>query len=252
MLFSSRHGLFSWTPAVWLGVLGTLLYVRRNRWWAVPALLTFAIWSGSMAARTTGPAGWAFGGRRFTSALAAFAPGFATALLGPAAPLVVLAPAVALAIGWNTLLMTQFQRDLVPKDEAVRFDMMVRQQADSRQGRRYLYPFAFPANVWFAWREGLPVDKYDLLGAEPLAPRDVSAAERLGLAVSDRRLGRRRGRSLRFRHYLNGAAGTILVPLDVPAMSSSCSTSKRAPRGPRAAARRRSAWRSTIASSGTS
>jgi hypothetical protein len=34
----------------------------------------------------------------------------------------------------------------------------------------YWYPFSFPANVWFAWREGVPVDKYDVLSPETPGP----------------------------------------------------------------------------------
>jgi hypothetical protein len=217
VLFSSRHGLFSWTPAVWLGVLGTLLYVRRNRWWAIPALVTFAImvWLNGSARDWSG--GWAFGGRRFTSALAALAPGFAAALdWARRHPLVVLVPAVAVTIGWNTLLMTQFQRDLVPKDEAVRFDKMVRQQADLYVKPPYFYPFAFPANVWFAWREGLPIDKYDLLGAEPFHREMYLPLNEWGSRFLTGGWDDGAGDRFGSRHYLNGATGTILVPLDVP------------------------------------
>jgi hypothetical protein len=217
VLFSSRHGLFSWTPAVWLGVLGTLLYMRRNRWWAVPALLTFVIMVWLNGSARDWSAGWAFGGRRFTSALAALAPGFAAALdWARRRPLVVLVPAVAFAVGWNALLMTQFQRDLVPKDEAVRFDRMVRQQTDLYVKPPYFYPFAFPANVWFAWREGLPIDKYDLLGAEPFHREMYLPLNEWGSRFLTGGWDDGAGDRFGSRHYLNGASGTILVPLDVP------------------------------------
>jgi hypothetical protein len=44
---------------------------------------------------------------------------------------------------------------------------MVRQQADLHARTTPFYPFAFPANLWFAWREGVPVDRYDVLALEP-------------------------------------------------------------------------------------
>jgi hypothetical protein len=217
VLFSSRHGLFAWTPAVWIGVFGTLLYVRRNRWWAIPALITFAIMVWLNGSARDWAAGWAFGGRRFTSALAALAPGFAAALdWARRRPLVVLGPAVAAAVGWNTLLMTQFQRGLVPRDEAVRFDTLVRQQTDLYVKPPYFYPFAFPANVWFSWREGLPVDKYDLLGAEPLHREMYLPLNEWGSRFLTGGWDDGAGDRFGSRYYLNGATGTILVPLDVP------------------------------------
>ncbi len=47
---------------------------------------------------------------------------------------------------------------------------MVRQQADLHTRPPYAYLFAFPANAWFAWREGVPVDAYDRLS--PDVPRE--------------------------------------------------------------------------------
>ena len=217
VLFSSRHGLFAWTPAVWIGVLGTLLHVRRNRWWAMSALIAFAIMVWVNGSAVDWAAGSAFGGRRFTSVLPALAPGFAAAIdWVRRRPLVVIGPAVAMIVGWNVLLMTQFQQDLVPKDEAVRFDKMVRQQTDLYLKPPYFYPFAFPANVWFAWREGLPVDKYDLLGAEPLYRKMYLPLNEWGSRFLTGGWDDGAGDRFGSRHYLNGATGTILVPLDVP------------------------------------
>jgi hypothetical protein len=59
---------------------------------------------------------------------------------------------------------------MLPKDEPVAFGRIVRQQAELHTRSPYWYPFAFPANVWFAWREGVPVDKYDVLSPETPGP----------------------------------------------------------------------------------
>jgi hypothetical protein len=131
-------------------------------------------------------------------------------------PMAVLAPVAALAIAWNLLLMTQYQRQMLPKDETVRFDTLVRQQAQLAVEPPLFYPFAFPANVLFAWRERLPVDKYDLLGSEPLR-RDMY------LPLND--WGARflldgwlngAGDAFGSAHFLAAPSATILVPLDVP------------------------------------
>jgi hypothetical protein len=218
VLFSSQHGLLSWTPVVWAGLVGTIFYVRRNPWWAVPALAVFVMmtWLNGSARDWSG--GWAFGGRRFTSALAAFAPGFAMALdWGRRRPLVLLTPIIALAIGWNLLFMQQYNRGMLPRDEAIRFDTMIRNQAEVYVKPPYLYPFAFPANVWFAWREGLPIDRYDLLGAEALRKEMYLPLNAWGARFLMGGWDDGAGDPFGSRHYLNGEAGTILVPLDVPA-----------------------------------
>jgi hypothetical protein len=217
VLFSSRHGLLSWTPFVWVALAGTIAYVRRRPLWAVPALVAFValVWTNGSAHDWAG--GWAFGGRRFTSVLAAFAPGVAVALVAASRrPMVLIGLAAAAVIGWNALLMLQYQQQLIPRDETVRFDALVRQQAELATRPPFFYPFAFPANLWFAWREGLPVDRYDLLGSEPL--RVV-----MYLPLNDwgeRFLmdGWQNGAGDRFgsAHFLVAQRGTILVPLDVP------------------------------------
>ena len=217
VLFSSRHGLMSWTPIVWVALAGTIAYAWRQPLWALPAIVAFMIlvWTNGSAHDWSG--GWAYGGRRFTSVLAAFTPGVAMALYGIyRRPLLLIAPAAVVIVGWNALLMTQYQRQLLPRDETVRFDTLVRQQADLLVKPPFLYPFAFPANVWFAWREGLPVDRYDLLGSEPLR-REMYLplndwSERFMLDGWANGAGDASGSA----HFLVGPSGTILVPLDVP------------------------------------
>lgn len=217
VLFSSRHGLFSWTPFVWIALVGTVAYARRRPLWAIPALIAFIAltWTNGSAHDWAG--GWAFGGRRFTSVLAAFAPGVAVAIAAAyRRPLLVIAPCVAAIVGWNALLMTQYQRGLLPRDEAVSFDAMVRQQAQLATAPPLFYPFGFPANVWFAWREHLPIDRYDLLGSEPLHREMYLPLNDWG----ERFLldGWQNGAGDQFgsRHYLVAPSGTIVVPLDVP------------------------------------
>jgi hypothetical protein len=217
VLFSSRHGLMSWTPIVWVALVGTIAYARRRPLWALPAIVAFIllVWTNGSAHDWSG--GWAYGGRRFTSVLAAFAPGIATALLWIyRRPLVLVAPAAACVIGWNALLMTQYQRQMLPRDEAVRFDSLVRQQADLVTTPPFFYPFAFPANVLFAWREGLPVDRYDLLGSEPLRREMYLPLNDWGARFLLDGWQNGAGDASGSAHFLAAQRGTILVPLDVP------------------------------------
>jgi hypothetical protein len=78
---------------------------------------------------------------------------------------------VAAALVWNYWLMVQYTIGLVPKDAAISFRALVRQQADVHTRPPYVYPFAFPANIFFAWRERLPIDRYELLAFEPRRER---------------------------------------------------------------------------------
>ncbi len=171
-LFSSWHGLFSWTPVVYLAALGTLGYLRREWHWATSAIVVLLLTAWVNGATQDWAAGWSFGGRRFASVLVLLAPGLALAIEWCLRrPLVALAPAIVAALWWNHLLMVQYTTGMLPKDEPVSFGRLVRQQSEVVTDTPYVYPFAFPANVWFAWRHGLPLDKYDELSAvTPQAP----------------------------------------------------------------------------------
>lgn len=200
---------------MWLALLGTVLYIRRAPLWAVPAILTFAalVWVNGSAHDWS--SGWAFGGRRLTSALAALAPGFALMLAWfRRHPFALIVPAILGVVGWNGLLMTQYTRHMIPRDETVRFDTLIRQQVDLYLKPPYWYPFAFPANVWFAWREDLPVDRYDLLGSEPLRREMYLPLNDWGARFLLDGWTSGGGDSFGLRHFLNAPSGTILVPRD--------------------------------------
>ncbi len=66
--------------------------------------------------------------------------------------------------------MVQYTSGMLPKDEPVAFSRLVRQQGDVATRAPYAYPFAFPANAWFAWRHDLPIDKYDVLAPVAIGP----------------------------------------------------------------------------------
>lgn len=166
-LFSSWHGFFSWTPVAYVAALGTLAYVGREWRWASAGLAVLLLTAWINGATQDWAGGWSFGGRRFSSVLVLLAPGLALVVEAVVRrPLVAVAPLVVAALWWNHLLMVQYTAGLLPKDEPVSFGRIVRQQAELHTRPPYAYPFAFPANAWFAWREGLPIEKYDLLSPE--------------------------------------------------------------------------------------
>jgi hypothetical protein len=169
VLFSSRRGFLSWTPAVYLAVAGTVFYLRHRRDWAFAALASvmFAAWL--VGSSETWQAEPVSATRPLIALLPFLGPGLACLLeLLRRRPVLALVPLVALPLIWNYLLMVQYTIGLLPKDEPISFARMVRQQADLQVRTMPLYPFSFPANLWFSWREGVPVDRYDSLGMEPL------------------------------------------------------------------------------------
>lgn len=165
-LFSSTAGLLALTPLAYVAVIGLIAGGRRDpdavcALGLVAVLIAFAVWL--PPAGTDGR--FAHG---LTPALAVLAPGLAMAVdRMRRRPWAAVASIAAAVIAWNYWLMVQYTIGTVPKDGPVSFAALVRQQADVHTRPPYVYPFAFPANAWFAWREGLPVDRYETLAFEP-------------------------------------------------------------------------------------
>jgi hypothetical protein len=217
-LFSSWHGFLSWSPVAYAAVIGTFAYLRREWRWAASGLVILFLTAWINGATQDWAGGWSFGGRRYSSALVMLAPGLAMVIeFALRRPLVALAPVVAAALWWNHLLMVQYTAGMLPKDEPVSFGRIVRQQAELQTRHPYWYPFAFPANVWFAWREGVPVDKYDVLSPE--TPKEAFSlafdriAERFLLSGWDVPGGDDWGSCW----WIGGTPATLAVPLDLPA-----------------------------------
>jgi hypothetical protein len=217
VLFSSWHGFLSWTPVVYVATVGTFMYLRRDRAWSLMALAVLFASAWAVGASESWLREPAFGARPLIAVLVVLAPGLAYLIeTARARPVLALVPLVAAALVWNYLLMVQYTIGLLPKDEPVSFARLVRQQADLQARTSPLYPFAFPANVWFAWREGVPVDRYDLLALEPRP----SSPDILFDRSSDRFLlegwdaptaeGDERG------WWMGGARASVAVPMTLP------------------------------------
>lgn len=216
-LFSSWHGFFSWTPVVYLAALGTVAYLRRDWRWAAPALAVLFVTAWVNGATQDWAGGWSFGGRRFTSVVVLLAPGLALLLEALVTrPLLALAPVVAGALWWNHLLMVQYTAGMLPKDEPVSFARMVRQQGDVAASAPFVYPFAFPANAWFAWRTGLPVAKYDVLGPERPRPSFTTTFDRTVEKFLLERWEAPAGDDWGSAWWLGGTPATMTVPLALP------------------------------------
>lgn len=166
-LFSSRHGLLSWTPLLWAGYLGFAPLLRRRARLAAPLLVPLVLMTYVNMCSGDWWAGGSFSNRRFDSLLPVFAPAVAAALdaaLGFARRHATLAlwglglPAAA----WNLALAAQLDRGLIPRDDTVAFERLA--ENNWRVGfERLGSPPTWPASWIFAARHARPAGHYDAL-----------------------------------------------------------------------------------------
>ena len=168
LLFSSRNGLFAWTPAAALGVLGLILFARRRPGPGLALLLTLAFGTYLLAASYGWHAAWSFGSRRQTEAFPIIVLGLcASAAFLLARPVVLGSLALASLVTWNLLLTSQVRRGEIPRDATFSFARAA-QRAVRRVYETVGHPPSFPATLAFAHRYGVSPDRLDLLlGREP-------------------------------------------------------------------------------------
>ncbi len=169
VLFSSRHGLLSWAPVLWLALAGIPRFVRRT-----PAL------GGALAVSTLVAlyvnasvfdwwAGASFGSRRFDGALVFFALGLAASIEW-VIPRVERRPLAAVSLFlapfalWNFLLMGVYFGGAIPPDGPASFQQAAADGVELLY-RRTGYPFSWPGAVRDLLVHGRPLAVYDLAGS---------------------------------------------------------------------------------------
>jgi hypothetical protein len=170
VLFSPRHGLFSWSPFLYVAVAGLVLWLRRSPAKALAAVVVFLL----CARLNAGVADWwggsSFGGRRFDIALPLL--GVATALFFQWIASVV-ARRPALALGgivatfalWNALLVSSFRSGAWDYSGPVTFEEMGR-GASGVIDRSIGSPFSLPGALWERIRRGRALTDYESLFTE--------------------------------------------------------------------------------------
>jgi hypothetical protein len=160
VLFSPRHGLFSWSPLLYVGLAGLAAFAVRQPLRGLAALAFLA----ALARVNAGVADWwggaAFGARRFDGALPLFGLGLALALgalarLARRHPLTLPAALLAGFVAWNLLLAAQWRSGAWDYAEPVTFEEMGK-GAVSLVDRTIGSPFSLPASL-AAWLRGGPV-----------------------------------------------------------------------------------------------
>ena len=167
-LFSSRHGLLSWTPVLWLGYIGLLpLLYRRRSWslWAMGLSLVLMTYVNMVVADWW--AGGSYSNRRFDSALPVLALGIAFSAQKiyewiRCYPAIVVTGLLCFFPLWNLILMEQYREYRIHPENMVSFSRIT-SDATEFVLEKVGYPFAWPVNWWFTWKNDISFDHYDLL-----------------------------------------------------------------------------------------
>jgi hypothetical protein len=164
--FSSRHGLFSWTPVVYPAVLGWILLYKKDRQLAGIIAVTFLVMTYANSVISDWWAGWGFGMRRFDGFLLPFTIGlgalldFAVARYKRIVPAIVLL--LSLTVLFNFYLLKLVRSGAIHRGGPVNFAYIFPRQATPLYSKTG-YPFSFPANWLFSLRYGLSPARYDTL-----------------------------------------------------------------------------------------
>ncbi len=224
-LFSSRHGLLSWTPLLWAGFLGYGPLLRRRPTLAAPLLVPLTLMTYLNMCSGDWWAGGSFSNRRFDSLLAPFALGIAACLeLG--AELLRRRPQVALALlalpvtVWNAGLWEQVRRGWVSREHGVAFPRLygntARLVADAAGS-----PSTWPASWIFAAQQRRPPGQYDRLVGRYLFYRqnNLGGLVDLGQPGDESMLGEGWGEAeeqFATRGRRTNGTARVFAPLDVP------------------------------------
>ncbi|MCD6451379.1 MAG: glycosyltransferase family 39 protein [Acidobacteria bacterium] len=191
VLFSSRHGLLSWTPLIYLALIGIFLFYPRDRKLTLLLAIPFLgmLWVNSAA--TNWWAGGSFGDRRFICSSLFFAIGLASFIEALIRFIRKRSTEIAFTIIVlfmlsNILLATLFATFVIPRESSVSFSFL----AGRKIGLLYRfigYPFSFPLTLYFSLKTGLSPARCDLLfGNWLLQPGKRFGRARIDFGKNDR------------------------------------------------------------------
>jgi hypothetical protein len=224
-LFSSRHGLLSWTPVLWAGFLGFLPLWRTRPALALPLALPVLVTTYVNACSGDWWAGGSFSNRRFDGLLPAFACALAAAIewLRRALrrhPQAALALPVLPLLAWHGAVAEAARRGALPERDTVVFPR-VAGAAAAVVADLAGSPPTWPASWVFAARHDLPAARYDLLVGRYLFYRQNNLGGRIAIGTPgdevmlDGAWGGRLEHEGAPARALEGRA-RLFAPLDVP------------------------------------
>jgi hypothetical protein len=224
-LFSSRHGLFSWTPVFWLCFAGLAMLTRKHPrrfaiLWAPVVIVTYVNAS-------TGDwwGGGAYSGRRFDSLLPIFALGLA-AFLQAAAEFVRRRPGALLAglvlggAAWNFTFVRALHAGNGVKSSPLSFEARAHISARALS-RDVGFPTTWPASWIFAARYDTSPAAFDLSAGKYLFYRQNNLGGIVDVGsdgddalILDGFSGRKLDGPSTYRTF--GAPARLIVSLDLP------------------------------------
>jgi hypothetical protein len=217
VLFSPHHGLFSWSPLLYLGAVGLVLFAVREPWRGLAAFAFLLVLTRTNAGVGDWWGGSAFGGRRFESALPLFGLGLALAVgrgaeLSRRHPLVLPSLVVLVFVGFNLLVAAQYKSGAISYSDPVSFEEMGR-AAVSAVHHVVGSPFSLPGAL-LAWlRTGrAPADYESLYMRRPHARWTLRMGEGDRLFLEDGWGPPRAEEGTAFRSIVRESAG-LVAPL---------------------------------------
>lgn len=132
LMFSARHGLFTWTPLYLAAVLGWLLWARRDAWTAGLMIAVFALAVAVNGAMQDWWGSESFGQRRMLGLTPLFALGLGETLAFlRRRPLLLPAMALVALVGWNLQFAYIFNSEmLATRTQAVSLDRLAATQVE--------------------------------------------------------------------------------------------------------------------------
>jgi hypothetical protein len=127
VLFSSRHGLLSWTPLVVFGLAGLVLLYRKDKVLTLALTIAFLLQLYMVSCWPHWHQGASFGGRMFISCSAAFVLGLAAFVdwLSNHVSLRWLVLVGGLFVLWNYVLLYQYGTGMIPRHDAVYWSQVI-------------------------------------------------------------------------------------------------------------------------------
>lgn len=114
VLFSSRHGFFSWTPAMLLSFLGFFFWIRNDRLISMSLFAAFVLQIYLNGAADDWYGGAAFGYRRLIEILPVLAISLGFMLERFSSKRIFICAASIVFVTWNFLFLIQYNRLLIP------------------------------------------------------------------------------------------------------------------------------------------
>ncbi|MFB3896567.1 MAG: hypothetical protein ACE14V_09725 [bacterium] len=172
LLFSTRNGLFTWSPLAMLGTIGFIFFYKKDTWLTGYLWLSFAVmvYVNSSVADWWGGGG--FGMRRFDGFIILFSLGIATLIAKfkmwiQKYPITVIGIMLLAFISWNFALIRQYSNRQISPGDTVSWKNVTNNQIQYIS-RKLGYPFSYPANLWFSMKYHTSPEKYDIVAGKYL------------------------------------------------------------------------------------